>query len=117
MRFSPPKTGMFFLFTSAENQFVTVVVVPVSAQSDFDLALLDEHGKPVLSSSLITLVDWIQIKVSAGTRLRAKVTIKSALLPFAPGAGDYRLFVTGSTQYLNKSNISGPQVIPLPRRP
>lgn len=100
-----------YTFTSKYDQIVTLVVTPVGLGSNFDLAVTEVDNTPVASSTTNFYVDWIQIKVPAGKTLKAQVWRKAPFNPLQPFVNDYRLYVTGSTQYLNKTNIKGPHIV------
>jgi hypothetical protein len=107
-----------YAFTSAEAQFITVLVTAENGLSDFDLEVDDSSNNAYVSnsdggSSLFGLlpvatgnyIDFVQIQVAAGETLTAKVTAKSVF----SGAPNYRLFVVGSTKSIDTTSISGPQ--------
>lgn len=96
-----------FAFTSSSDQLVTIAVVPEKSLDDFDFDVCDQHGNVLLSSDASDTIDWAQLQVPAGTTLSVKVKLG--------GSGhwlskDYRLFVTGSGEQLNKSDISGAHI-------
>ncbi len=96
-----------YSFTSSVDQFVTIVVVPEAQLDDFDFSIVDANDNYIATSSAGTYIDWIQVKVPAGTTLKARVKC------FYSGhtlASTYRLYVTGSTQYLNESEIAGDHI-------
>ncbi len=97
-----------FRFTSEEEQFVTVLLVPEYQLDDLDLDLLDGDGNLVAASNCATLIDWVQIKVPAGTTLEARIKL------YYTGhvlSKRYRLYVTGSTQHFTESDITGPHQV------
>ncbi len=92
-------------FTSGENQLVTIVVVNEKELDDFDLTILDENDNVIATSNEGRyFVDWVQLKVPANTTLKAKVKCywSGHVL-----SSSYRLYVTGSTANLNKTEITG----------
>jgi hypothetical protein len=105
-----------YSFTSPETQFVTAIVVAENGLSDFDLEI-DESGQKITSNSdggstlgaffvpvsTGEYIDWIHFSVAAQTPIKATVSAKS----LAPGFPTYRLIVTGSTQYISTTDISG----------
>lgn len=116
-----------FAFTSRDDQFVTVTLVPVNSLSDFDFELIDGTGRTVLKSAedgrqqlffgLLTrsgsYIDFAQVKVAPNEKLTARVTAKStAGLFVAPvGGTSYRLIVTGSTNHFTTTDIHGPHQV------
>lgn len=103
-----------YTFTSNQDQLVTILVANSNVAdtlltNDYDLTITDEHGNPLITSSLSgTWAEWIQMKVPANTTLKAEVKLATpfpVVLPYS-----YRLFVTGSTQYVNKTEITGDHI-------
>ena len=93
-----------YSFTSNEDQFVTIMLMPEKQLDDFDLSILDEFGNTLAKSDTSVFVDWIQIKVQKGTKLTAQVKLYYSGHYFS---SSYRLFVTGSTQNINQTDITG----------
>lgn len=91
---------------SAENQSLTIVLSPEVTMDDFDLVITDEHDQVIATSNTYTFIDFIQLNnIAAGTRLNVSVNLYSS---FHYWGKNYRLFVTGSTPYLETQNpISG----------
>lgn len=103
-----------YTFTSNEEQLVTILVANSNVAdtfltNDFDLTITDEHGNSLITSRLSgTWAEWIQMKVPANTTLKAEVKLATPfpiVLPYS-----YRLFITGSTQYVNKTEITGDHI-------
>lgn len=95
-------------FTSAQNQVVTILLVPEKQLDDFDLEIVDQNDNVIATSNAYTYIDWIQLKVPAGTKLKARVWLAGS---YHWLSSTYRLFVTGSTQYINKTNVAGSHVL------
>lgn len=95
--------------TSAEAQYVTLVVVPEKRLDDFDLEVLDGRGKRLARSDSRGLVDFVQLRAGAGEKLEARVTRRGHLQPLR---ASYRLVVVGSTRHLPASTIQGPHQLP-----
>lgn len=96
-----------YAFTSSQDQLVSVVIVPEKQLDDFDLTIVDENDNVIATSNTGTFIDAVQLKVPAGTTLKAKVTC------YWSGhylSSTYRLFVTGSTENLNKTEITGDHI-------
>ena len=93
-----------YTINSASNQLVTVVLVPEKQLDDFDLTILDQNNNVVAVSNTGTFIDWVQLKVPAGKKLKVKVKC------YYSGhylSSTYRLNVTGSTANLNQVEIAG----------
>lgn len=101
-----------YTFTSAQDQLVTLVVVNTNLAwvgDDYDIVVTDQNGNVLITSNgYANRVEWIQLKVPAGTTLNVEVKLVSPLAPLL--FTSYRLFVTGSTQYLNMTEISGDHI-------
>jgi hypothetical protein len=93
-----------YTFTSNSDQFVTVVLIPEYQMDDFDLIITDENGNVLVDSNSFSFIDWVQIPVEAGTTLKAKVELAGT---WHWASKNYRMIVTGSTEYLNTTDISG----------
>ncbi|THB74163.1 MAG: hypothetical protein D6B28_02580 [Gammaproteobacteria bacterium] len=93
-----------YTFTSAVGQYVTILVLPEYTLDDFDFVVKDDEGNVVADSNSTDFVDWIQIQVPANTTLTVEVELYSTAHYLTK---DYRLFVTGSTEYINSSDITG----------
>jgi hypothetical protein len=90
-------------FISNVDQYVSVVIVPVNIYDNFKLTVSDLTGRTYQSvDTLGRFVNNIQIRVQAGTRLKASVIQGDARY-----MGEYRLFVIGSTEYINGTDITG----------
>ena len=94
-----------YTFKSAVNQVVTIVVVNEKELDDFDLTILNSSNTVIATSDEGRyFVDWVQLKVPANTTIKAKVKL------YWSGhylSSSYRLYVTGSTQYANQTEITG----------
>lgn len=95
--------------TSAEAQYVTLVVVPEAQLDDFDLEVLDGHGKRLARSDSRGLVDFVQLRAQAGEQLTARVTRRAHGHPLR---ATYRLVVVGATGQLPASTIRGKHQLP-----
>lgn len=93
-----------FTINSDAAQYITVLLLPEYTLDDFDLVIKDEQGNVVASSNSGDFVDWIQIPVAANSTLTIEVELYSTAHYWTK---DYRLFVTGSTQYINTTDIAG----------
>jgi len=109
-----------FAFTSNQNQLVTVVVIPSVQYASYKLTIENSAGKILASSDSSSdawvsgegYINFIQMAVPAGTSLIAHVSYEGSI-----GLSSYYLYVTGSTQYTNMTNISGKMILPLTINP
>ena len=111
-----------YTFMSPETQFVTAILVAENGLDDFDLQLngvvSNSDGGSDLNSLCLGVpppvcvwppvntghyIDWVQLHVGAQQKLTATVTAKKLGSPFFT----YRLYVVGSTQYINTTDITG----------
>ncbi len=97
----------YYPIRSRKDQIVTIVVVPVYDFTNYDVAVYDDQGKLIASSETTFFIDTLQLTVPKGTSLTVAVKLASSmvLLP------EYRLYVTGSSEHLNKHNIYGNHMI------
>lgn len=94
-----------FTFTSNADQFVTIVLVPEYQLDDFDITVKDENGTVIATSNTYNFIDYVQIAdVADGTELTVEVELYDT---FHTLTKDYRLIVTGSTGYINSTDITG----------
>ncbi|THB66811.1 MAG: hypothetical protein D6B27_06000 [Gammaproteobacteria bacterium] len=94
-----------YTFTSGEDQYVTIVLVPEYQLDDFDIVVKDANGNVIAESNTFEYIDWIQIEnVEAGTELTVEVELSGS---WHYASKDYRVIVTGSTQYINSTDIAG----------
>ncbi|THB69739.1 MAG: hypothetical protein D6B28_10855 [Gammaproteobacteria bacterium] len=96
---------------SATSQYVTVLVLPEYTLDDFDMVIKDSEGNVIATSNSGDYVDWIQLPVEANTALTIEVELYSTGHYLTK---DYRLFVTGSTEHINTSDITGNHQVALP---
>jgi hypothetical protein len=89
-----------FDFTSNSDQLVTVCVVPEKSLDDFDLEITDDKGNVLAKSDSDELIDWAQIQVKKGTKLKARVKLKDSGHWLSK---TYRLYVVGSGEELGKA--------------
>lgn len=100
-----------YTFTSNEDQFVTIVLVPEYQLDDFDIVVKDSNGNQIAYSNTFEYIDWIQIEgVAANTELTVEVELAGS---WHYASKDYRLIVTGSTQYINSTDITGDHQVPM----
>eukprot|EP01125_Pyxidicula_operculata_P021558 TRINITY_DN8354_c0_g1_i1.p1 TRINITY_DN8354_c0_g1~~TRINITY_DN8354_c0_g1_i1.p1 ORF type:complete len:348 (+),score=52.68 TRINITY_DN8354_c0_g1_i1:25-1068(+) len=93
-----------FTFT-CNNEYVTVLVVPLMLADDFDLLVT---SPTTMKGSTSTYVDWAHFKVKAKQPITVKVNL-GASANFLQST--YRLYVTGSTSYLNQRDITGNHLV------
>lgn len=89
-------------FTSGDDQYVTITLVPMYTLDDFDIVVKDENGEVIEIANTADYVDFIQLNnISSGTTLTVEVTLYStAHYHFK----DYRLYVVGSTSYISTTD-------------
>ena len=97
-----------YSFNSSENQVVTITLIPEKGLDDFDIAVFDGENKLVATSNTLNMVEFIQLEVPAGKKLKVKVKCAAS---YHSLSSTYRLIVTGSTKYLNKINIRGNHIL------
>ena len=98
-----PETDTY-TFISNSDQYVTVALVGAVQADDFDLTITDANDNLIATSRTFDFTDWVQLKVNTGTVLKAHVKLSST---FHGGFKAYRLFVTGSTEHINITDIQG----------
>ncbi|CAD8124374.1 unnamed protein product [Paramecium sonneborni] len=89
------------------NQIVTFVLTPLTALESYSLILEDQSGKIITQSNANNYIQTIQLTVKMNTKLT--IIVHPTFL--FTTIGSYRLFVTGSTEYISEYNISGNQII------
>ena len=103
------KTTSTFTFTSAVAQAVTILVTPNYQLDAYSLTVKDGSGNTITTTSQTTFPPWVQIRVAAGAQL--SVTVVNTYHGHLLGM-DYRLWVVGSTNQFQDTDITGPQIIP-----
>ena len=98
-----------FLFTSSQNQFVHLLAVPLFRSGVFRIDLRDQSGKTIISSKSDKFVNFILF--SAHKNQTYRVTISSSPFSFS---SSFRLFVTGSYDYLDSYNFIADYIQHLP---
>ena len=93
-----------FEFASSQEQFVTILLLPEYQLDDFDLDVLDAGGQLLAASQSYGLIDWVQLRVPAGTKLEVEVKLYSTQHVLGKR---YRLIVTGSTPHFSTTDILG----------
>ena len=96
-----------YSFTSKFDQFVTILAVPLAQYENATLEVIVNPGNKEtrIKSDSDNYIDFIQVAVRAGTKLKVVVHPEDTILN-----NSYRLFVVGGTEYLNKTNISGDHI-------
>lgn len=91
---------------------MTIVAVPWYQLDVLSLTLEDSSGNTLASSELSndsSFINWIQIRVSAGSQLSVHVKLVSTPY-FSYWQHSYVLYVVGSTSALLRTSVAGPQV-------
>ncbi|KAJ4458239.1 hypothetical protein PAPYR_6058 [Paratrimastix pyriformis] len=101
-----------YKFTAPTAQFVTVLLTPLAQADAFDLIISDAATHKVIASSTeTTFINHVVFPAPAGKQLVATVKL-SFTGHFPPSM--YRLYVTGSTEYIATTDISGKHQIGAP---
>ncbi len=95
-----------FEFTSNDDQYVTITLVPMYTLDDFDLVVKDDNGNVLATANTYDYIDFVQLNnITDGTTLTVEVTLYSTAHSYFK---DYRLYVVGSTSNISTSTpISG----------
>lgn len=119
-----------YSFTSAQEQYVTILVVSQYQLDDFDLQVTVDQAHVITSENPgSSFMDWVQVKVRPGARITARSSLPLVILrnnhlllscaevqlgltvPFSYWSHDYRLYVVGSTSAFTSTPIAGPHII------
>ena len=79
-------------FTARADRWVTVNVVPEKRLDRFDLEILGEDGTVLARSDASSTVNFVHLRMPAGTKLTARVSLQSSAHWLSKS---YRLVVTG----------------------
>eukprot|EP01034_Spumella_vulgaris_P023596 gene23596-29832_t len=102
-----PKSVSSFNFTSSIQQIVSVLVVPGYADGVFALlTLLNGDGNVIATSDSKDSINFIMFTSQVNEKYTVRVSSVS-VMPREALTSQYRLFVTGSTHYLNQNNLIG----------
>ncbi|MFT4694518.1 MAG: hypothetical protein ACI8TE_001434 [Francisella sp.] len=93
-----------FLINNDQKQIITALVVPTNLYNHFDISLYNSKDKLIAKSNSIEYINFIQFTAPKNTSYILKVSSQDK-------SNEYMLYVTGSTEYLNKYNISGDHVV------
>jgi hypothetical protein len=110
--------AMSVLFAASAVDYDTPALAPTWKRltDDFDLEIVGgDDGEVIARSDELAFGDWIQLRVPAGARLAARVTMRSSWsvenFVFSPLSGRYRLFVVGSGAHFASAGAGGPHLI------
>ncbi|AIT09299.1 hypothetical protein LO80_04495 [Candidatus Francisella endociliophora] len=93
-----------YVINNDEKQVVTILVIPEQLFNYFDIQLYSSNGNLIAESNSRKYINFIQFLAPKDTNYTIKIT--------SPDKSDkYALYVTGSTKYLNKYNISGDYIL------
>lgn len=98
-----------FTVTSASDQLVTVVAIPLAPGHAWKLAIRDAKGREVAASNSSMYVNWAQLQVRKGEVLSIDVALSFSLAPYWPNP--YRLFVVGSGPEFKSFDVTGAHVL------
>lgn len=93
-----------YMIHNDENQIITILVVPNYIYDHFNIELYSSNGKLIAKSDSHKYINFIQFLAPEDTDYTIKITSSDR-------SDKYALYVTGSTKYLNKYNISGDHII------
>jgi len=103
-----------YTITSAETQYVTVLVVPENTFDSFSVSVSTAKGKVIATAEETTFINWVQLYVPAATVLN--VEVKLALTGrVSPFGFVYRLYVTGSTSIFGAPTLGAKRAKPCPQ--
>ena len=100
--YSAPSETAKYAFKSSQDQVVHVLVVPVYQIGVFQFKVTDSNGNTVVTANSLAYINFATFTSHAGQTYTVTVSTQSC-----SGATQYRLFVTGSYEYLNMENFSG----------
>lgn len=86
---------------NTEDQILSILVVPVNVLDHFNIELDDANGNVIANSNSKDYINFIILTAPKNNSYTIKVSSNQN------SAYGYFLYVTGSTKYLNKYNISG----------
>jgi len=102
------QTPDLYTFHSFDKQFVTVTIVPENVFDSFELEILDSRDRVIMSSKETIFINWIQFLCpSPGATYTARVRL-GLTARFSPFGYSYRIYVTGSSDMFQQSDITGP---------
>jgi len=85
---------------------VTILAVPLVQLENVTLELYSEKGNLIAKSDSDKYINFIQLKARKGVKFKTVVYFEAKDQPLA----GFRIFVVGSSEYLNMSNIAGPHI-------
>jgi len=98
-----------YTFTSKTAQIVTILVVPIAQLDSFNINVtvtINGKQRNVISKESV-YVNWVQLRVPAGTRLTAGVALSFSGHWLSKS---YRLIVVGSSTQFQYTDIRGPHI-------
>lgn len=92
-----------YIINSDQKQIITILATPNHLFNQFNVELYDARDNLIAKSDSHNYINFIQFLAPKSTSYIVKIT--------SPDKSDeYALYVTGSTKYLNKYNISGDHI-------
>lgn len=90
---------------NTQDQILSILVVPINVLDHFNIELDDSNGNVIANSNSKDYINFIILTAQKNTSYTIKVSTEEN------SYYGYFLYVTGSTKYLNKYNISGDYII------
>ena len=107
-KISPSDETDDYSLRSNADQYVTVVLIAEKSLDTFALEIKDENGFTLARSKSSVYLNWIQMPVLKGQKLKASVSLVQSLHFLS---NSYRLIVVGSTNQFRTTDITGPHQI------
>jgi len=92
-----------YIINNDDQQIVSILVLPTHLFNNFNIELYDSKKQLIAKSDSLKYINFIQF-------LAPKYTVYTIKITTSDKSNEYMLYVTGSTEYLNKYNISGDHI-------
>ena len=92
-----------YIINNDNKQIVSILVLPTHLFNNFNIELYNSKKQLVAKSDSLKYINFIQF-------LAPKDTVYTVKITSSDKSNEYMLYVTGSTEYLNKYNISGDHI-------
>ena len=93
-----------YIINNDDKQIVSILVLPTHLFNNFNLELYNSKKQLIAKSDSLKYINFIQFLAPKDTVYTIKITTSDK-------SNEYMLYVTGSTEYLNKHNVSGNHII------